>query len=638
MAKMGQPLTYHELSEMMREADTNGDDIINFTDFASILGKSVIDYLGCPSLRNSVMDERARLISGPSVDCYQSSCRNCGYLLDNLGPKHAASEKPSILANCSRPTTFYKQDGDSLQSRVKFTQYKIPFSVPVQRNSEALPLAFSSSIKAESGIHTFQARASGSLRPKAGNVSESKNFSSKAHLPVGMENDKFGMEKRISYGLKDPVPPGRKRRPANVSRQVEESAGFVRSQRNFGSSPVMPGKHANVINDMDESRDNVAPFSFTSPVKYKYGVHEAAERRNKYDSHSGGNGGRKKLEKPLPLTGDALGALLQQKLKELNYEKDGFESKASGKTTSMILQELICALTTEKQRLENNLPVYSDRRSSCCNYSMLVNSTSSTSSQDNAMAVNPSVEPPLDSERLSPGSVLESYFSAESCHSTSLDESLASINNQATNNDKFVNDIVNHVSEILSCDILASHGPKGKRLDQAEEALLNSELILHNASISDGFVGKGCPIKHLIIDELETLMSVLWMNFGNFLGVEDGKEEVNQLKIFVFDSVIEYLGERFGEHCEFGSSVSRKLPLRMNMNTLIFEIVDVVRRWDELSRYDSLDKLVEREMGFSVKDWTECENEGFETGLEISRSLLQVLVDEVVVDLWTCVS
>ncbi|KAL8052777.1 hypothetical protein ABFX02_05G027100 [Erythranthe guttata] len=46
MAKMGHPLTYRELSEMMREADTNGDGVISFNEFANILGKSAVDYLG----------------------------------------------------------------------------------------------------------------------------------------------------------------------------------------------------------------------------------------------------------------------------------------------------------------------------------------------------------------------------------------------------------------------------------------------------------------------------------------------------------------------------------------------------------------------------------------------------------------
>ncbi|KAL3510902.1 hypothetical protein ACH5RR_030303 [Cinchona calisaya] len=46
MAKMGHPLTYKELSELMSNADTNGDGVISFNEFANILGKSANDFLG----------------------------------------------------------------------------------------------------------------------------------------------------------------------------------------------------------------------------------------------------------------------------------------------------------------------------------------------------------------------------------------------------------------------------------------------------------------------------------------------------------------------------------------------------------------------------------------------------------------
>ncbi|KAK3020777.1 hypothetical protein RJ639_045849 [Escallonia herrerae] len=46
MAKMNRPLTYRELTDMMREADSNGDGVISFNEFASILGKSAADFLG----------------------------------------------------------------------------------------------------------------------------------------------------------------------------------------------------------------------------------------------------------------------------------------------------------------------------------------------------------------------------------------------------------------------------------------------------------------------------------------------------------------------------------------------------------------------------------------------------------------
>ncbi|MED6195335.1 putative calcium-binding protein cml16 [Stylosanthes scabra] len=46
MAKMGQPLTYRELATMMAQADSNGDGVISFEEFVSILAKSASDFLG----------------------------------------------------------------------------------------------------------------------------------------------------------------------------------------------------------------------------------------------------------------------------------------------------------------------------------------------------------------------------------------------------------------------------------------------------------------------------------------------------------------------------------------------------------------------------------------------------------------
>lgn len=49
MAKMGQPLTYHELTEMMQEADVNGDGVISFNEFAHIMAKSAVHNHSLPA-------------------------------------------------------------------------------------------------------------------------------------------------------------------------------------------------------------------------------------------------------------------------------------------------------------------------------------------------------------------------------------------------------------------------------------------------------------------------------------------------------------------------------------------------------------------------------------------------------------
>lgn len=46
MAKMGQPLTYRELTEMIQEADTDGDGVISFNEFATVMARSASDSLG----------------------------------------------------------------------------------------------------------------------------------------------------------------------------------------------------------------------------------------------------------------------------------------------------------------------------------------------------------------------------------------------------------------------------------------------------------------------------------------------------------------------------------------------------------------------------------------------------------------
>ena len=48
MAKMGQPLNFSELIEMMRVADTKSDNVISFNEFAAIMAQSATEFLGLP--------------------------------------------------------------------------------------------------------------------------------------------------------------------------------------------------------------------------------------------------------------------------------------------------------------------------------------------------------------------------------------------------------------------------------------------------------------------------------------------------------------------------------------------------------------------------------------------------------------
>ncbi|KVH88640.1 probable calcium-binding protein CML15 [Cynara cardunculus var. scolymus] len=46
MAKLGQPLTYRELTAMLEEADIDGDGVINFREFTRVMAKSAADIFG----------------------------------------------------------------------------------------------------------------------------------------------------------------------------------------------------------------------------------------------------------------------------------------------------------------------------------------------------------------------------------------------------------------------------------------------------------------------------------------------------------------------------------------------------------------------------------------------------------------
>ncbi|XP_042041850.1 uncharacterized protein LOC121787232 [Salvia splendens] len=626
----------------------------------------------------------------------ESSCKNCGYLPDNLNGKPTITEFASPFSNNVRSccqvseqikpvnVAFYHQleeefrDGypvgaapviGDVQSHCKLASYRSPFCAGhIQQHlagqhckaPRGVPLPLSPNQKSYRQSQMLRARETVPLRPNVvtlrssqasttvmngtkNPVSENQSLSCspRSRVPSPIENGRFEMEKRIPNRMNDSVPTGRKRRLNNLSRDGEYSGcssytvnkpiinshlvdhecgqvGLLHQQgRKF---PSITGNH------------NVVSFTFNSSVKQKVGIHEVGETPVR-----SGDGREKPeigecvrktvFEKSRPISGDALGALLEQKLKELNCQGED-TGNAPKKTTATILQELITALTSEVPFQQDNLPAISDRRNGLSDQSHLSNSRSSNvSSHGNTVGVNPSSDQPLDTEYLSPESVLETCFSTESLPSSSADDGLGSPNpdvlDAVGNSKKMVVDIYNNVSDILS-----TFGLKGKGVDQVREVLLNAELVFHRALLSCSAVGKGSPIKHLLLDELDMLASLLWMNFGSSLGVEDGKE-VNQLKTFVLHSTIEYLGIRFQE---FQSKVSRKLPLRMNNRMLILEIVEVVRRWEELSRL-GVDELIEREMSRSLEEWTQCESEAFESGVEISRHLVQILVDEIVMDL-----
>ena len=93
----------------------------------------------------------------------------------------------------------------------------------------------------------------------------------------------------------------------------------------------------------DNNINEVVSFTFDSPCKQKI-VIPAEEEETRTDNEI-----KTFFQRPSPLRADALGAFLEKKLKEVSSQEDDELSTGgpSKRSTAMILQELISALSSE---------------------------------------------------------------------------------------------------------------------------------------------------------------------------------------------------------------------------------------------------------------------------------------------------
>ncbi|XP_022884349.1 uncharacterized protein LOC111401049 [Olea europaea var. sylvestris] len=545
------------------------------------------------------------------------------------------------------------------------------------------------------GLSSNKASASNDIDETKDFVFPHRSFSSRTKLGFSTraDNGKFEMERRAGYAQNDSILPVQKRRPINITRE-SASPGFSSSfnKQKYTGDHVMNRKEiecsVQCINRQSKNRldclqdqstvgirmvdSNVVSYTVNS-VSQKTGVHAGvATRRVQNDSSHESTSQKSALneniensryKKPFPLCGDALGALLAQKLQELNLQgEDELGINSPPKTTAIILQELISALTSERPFHLDNSAATSHGKSDSHHCNSMSNSKTLDNSQAKAKISKLLVDCPPDSEHLSPGSVLGASFSNETCLSSSMDNSSgykmlsetldcsyddplflghdtdlldsATSGKVAKNSREDIIDIHNNISEVLCCIELANGGLKESTLNHAKKVLLKAELVSGNATLPRSVSRQSFSIKYLFLNQLETLASVLQMNLDCFLNIEDGKE-MNQLRRFTFDSVIEYLDSRLGQFAKSGFKLSTKMPFCVNTEMLIFDIVEEVRRWGESSGLIN-DELIEKEMSDSLGKWAAFDIEKFKIGIQIGMHIFQILVDEIVVELWNC--
>ncbi|KAF3659456.1 hypothetical protein FXO37_13967 [Capsicum annuum] len=122
---------------------------------------------------------------------------------------------------------------------------------------------------------------------------------------------------------------------------------------------------------------------------------------------------------------------------------------------------------------------------------------------------------------------------------------------------------------------------KESKLSYAKQVILNAELIFgttpqqHALPVEGGF-----SVSHFLLNEHEMFSSFLWMAFGEMLGCNDPKQ-MNQLKGFAFDCLLEYLDSKFSPISDSGFRTCTKLPSSMTKEIVIADIIDEVEEWTQ---------------------------------------------------------
>ncbi|XP_074287376.1 uncharacterized protein LOC141612483 [Silene latifolia] len=472
-------------------------------------------------------------------------------------------------------------------------------------------------------------------------------------------DNRFETDRRFQTGKNDSLasqrnPIRRRRTLVTANRQPDSAASGSSSAEKSRSGPQIRTTNvgqsgpkirpASPRGNKETTRSDVVSFTFKSPVKSSPGrskSHNEVEFRRRdpmgsvnEESAMEEKGTGHPSRNYLGINEDGLGALLEQKLKELTHQVEneaasGF--KPSARTTASILQELISALTMER-------PVSPDRADSECT------DISDSISQANARSKRSSDALSRGIDHFSPGCVLDASFSNESCISSSnddnsvklapagsdLSDSASSVNLPQRSDIMMVSDLLTHASTMLEDANFVHAKLTPTKRDYMQDIILNTELLFGNAG---GIHSSSRFIDFLLgpfLDELEVLVVAAWKN-SIILGIEVKKEE-NPLRRFLLDCLIECLDVKYSRYINSGFGTWSKLPKTMNAEVLIKEFDEEVRKWISFAGM-TRDEIIEKEMSISLGKWTNFEIETFEDGLEINQDIVQNLVDEIVNDL-----
>lgn len=318
------------------------------------------------------------------------------------------------------------------QPREARAQWPLPSQLGKPQNNEKSPIAFKSRsqtqnhisldrdrIPARAKLSNLQSRRAASAANAFSGAKDfvalNRSLSSQARHRVAIKVDNSIEIERKYYRDRDDSlsqlrSPVRKKRTISVNGQAE-SAGFTNSaigkERNAKCNPVIRREmmhSARYVNQCVKSRStsqetgngakdknytDIISFSFNSPLKQNHAIsmelNDEEKNQNDINYRSASfqrsemledNYGGTSLQKNLPLTGDALSVILEQKLKELTSQEE-YDLKTGcsqpKRSTAMILQELISALTSEQPDSRNGHLFNSDMAFQVGFYSLFSN-------------------------------------------------------------------------------------------------------------------------------------------------------------------------------------------------------------------------------------------------------------------------
>lgn len=236
--------------------------------------------------------------------------------------------------------------------------------------------------------------------------------------------------------------------------------------------------------------------------------------------------------------------------------------------------------------------------------------------------------------RLRPDSMDYSYNLLQPFNSDAdLLDSATSLDKRRTDRE-MVTGFVRNVSKMLIDMNLMGARLAGTKLTHAKEVILNAELLFGSATPYNVDGMKSFLVSPSFLDELEAFARAAWINPVGFIGLEDTKEG-NLLRRFLLDMLIECLDAKYGRYYSSGFKAWLRLPLCTTREQLILDVAEEVRSWTDLAGMIP-DEIIEWEMSHSLGKWTDFDIEAFETGTEIDGDILQVLVEEIVMDVWDC--